>query len=178
MVQSGTNVMTFPLGRTEERENQYKWVGQITVSHSVVFALAGKNIRITSVEDMKKYVVGTRLSDIREDYMLKSGFVQGQNLESVTTDEANYEKLKKGRIDLWPMEDLVMAYVVRQAGDDPKTAVTGVYPLDNITGKPFQGGFMAFGPGASDDLVARLHRDLETVKRDGTLAAITGKWMK
>jgi polar amino acid transport system substrate-binding protein len=150
--QLGENVLIYALARNEEREALYKWVGQITVSRTIIYGLAGKPLQIDSLADAKRYVVGTMLGDIRESYLLKAGFIKGVNLETVTSDEANYQKLKAGRIE-------------------------PLLRLDDVGGK-YNGGFMAFGTRTSDALVERLRRGLAAAEADGSIAAITAKWLK
>jgi len=168
------NVLIFSLARTEAREKEYKWVGQIDEAHNRVFAAAGSAIQISRFEDLKDHVVGVVIGDLREDYFVEHGFVVGKNLQPVRSHASLYAMLAAKRLDLWPENDLAMAYIVRQSGRDPATAVKPVWNLPDIT--PYSGDFMAVGLSTSDSVVARLREALDRIKSDGRFAGIMRKW--
>ncbi|HMA52772.1 MAG TPA: transporter substrate-binding domain-containing protein, partial [Magnetospirillaceae bacterium] len=120
------------------------------------------------------YAIGTVYRDFREDYLLQHGFVQGGNLDSAVSSGLNYPKLKSGRIDLWISDPVVMNYLVRAAGDDPNQTVRAAFEIDdpavNTTAE------MAFGLKTDDHVVNAFRKALESVKADGTFAAIVKKW--
>jgi len=168
------NVLIFSLARTEAREKDYKWVGQIDEAHNQIFAAAGSPIEISRFDDLKDHVLGVVIGDLREEYFVERGFVVGKNLQPVRSHASMYAMLAAKRLDLWPENELAMAYIVRQSGRDPATAVKPVWSLPDIT--PYSGDFMAFGLSTSDSVVARLRTALERIKTDGRFAAIMRKW--
>jgi len=168
------NVLIFSLARTEAREKDYKWVGQIDEAHNQIFATAGSPIEISRFDDLKDHVMGVVIGDLREDYFVERGFIVGKNLQAVRSHASLYAMLAAKRLDLWPENDLAMAYIVRQSGRDPATAVKPVWNLPDVT--PYSGDFMAFGLSTSDSVVARLKAALDRIKSDGRFAAIMRKW--
>lgn len=172
---NGANILLYPLGRTREREDKFKWVGVICEGRDIIYTL-DKSIRLKSFEDVQNYRVGTIYNDIEESYFTKFGHDYGKNLISVGRHEQNYAKLKAGRIDLWPMNSLVMSYVVSRAGDNPNDLI----PLIDLTREFAPGGrieiYMAFGKMSDDHLVESLRDALQEVKASGQVDRVLQKW--
>lgn len=168
------NVLIYLIVRNPAREHRFKWLGDIAQGRNFLYCLADRDLTLTSLEDARKYVTGTVYRDFREDYLLQHGFVQGSNLDSAVSNGLNYAKLKSGRIDLWISDRVVMNYLVRAAGDDPKRTVKVAYEIDdpaiNTTAE------MAFGLKTDDHVADAFRKALETIKADGTYAAIVKKW--
>ena len=172
--QEKENVLIYSIARNEEREKKFKYVGQITEGENYFYALKGRNIEVTSLDEAKKFVVGVVHDDIKEDMLIKRGFKLAENLIPVQSNEQNYLKLKTGRIDLWPMNSVTMRYVVRKSGDEPGWVVEPVLRIDSIF--LYSGDFMAFGPNTSDAVVEVFRQGLERVKASGRFKEISAKW--
>jgi polar amino acid transport system substrate-binding protein len=175
-VQSKPNVLIYTIATTPERMRQFKWVGEINLGKVVVYCLKDRPIKLRSLDDAKAYRVGAIFQDFRHDYLLRKGFVEGTNLESTSTHDLNYAKLKAGRIDLWPMDVAVMAYYVRHAGDDPGTALTPLLDMPELDSETHFS--MAFGLETPDEMVDLFRRGLQKIKDDGTYDAILRKWRR
>lgn len=168
------NVLIYTIATTPERQNLFKWVGEINSGKVVVYCLKARPITLRSLEDAKKYRVGVIFQDFRQDYLLRHGFVEGENLESANSHALNYAKLKAGRIDLWPMDVSVMNYYVRHAGDDPDAILIPVLEMPSLDAETHFS--MAFSRQTPDELVDRFRRGLKKIKDDGTYDAILQKW--
>ena len=173
IARSQPNVLIYSIVRNDERETLFKWVGQLTSDKNYLFCLAGHDIKLNSLDEAKSYVTGTVIRDYHEDFLVKHGFGQGGNFESATGNDLNYSKLKAGRIDLWFTDAGIMAYVVRMAGDNPKTAVKAALEVEDPDGIV---GNMAFGTKTDDAVVEAFRRALDSIKADGTFAKIVQKW--
>jgi polar amino acid transport system substrate-binding protein len=122
-VQERPGTVLFAMGRTEEREEMFQWVCPITVNRQVLIARADRDIRIDSLEDAKKYRIGTILEDVADNLLNEAGF---ENLQQVNNFDLNVRKLDAGRIDLMAYgdtsfrkqvekpEDYQMIYVLRE----------------------------------------------------------------
>lgn len=169
------NVLIYSIGRNEQRESLFKWVGQINDQRNFLYALKGSAIKLSSLDDAKAYRVGTVNGDLREQYLEKKGFVVGKNLDRINKHDANFDKLKAGRIDVWPMSEAVAAHIVREKGEKPSDVLVPVLELKDVTS--YTGSFMAFGLKTPDDVVEKFRAGLEKVKKNGTYAAIAKKWL-
>ncbi len=56
------------------------------------------NIIINNLDDAKKYKVGAQLGGASESFLKTNNF---KNIDLVTNQEFNIQKLNSGRIDLW-----------------------------------------------------------------------------
>lgn len=172
--QEKEDVLIYSIARNETREKTFKYVGQITEGENYFYALKQRHIAPTSLEDAKKFVVGVVHDDIKEEMLEKQGFILNKNLLPVQMSEQNYRMLKAGRIDLWPMNNVAMTYIVRKCGDEPDWLVEPVLRIDSIF--PYEGDFMAFGSHTSDDMVELFRQGLDRIKASGKFREISSKW--
>ena len=167
-------VLLYSIVRTPEREKSFKWVGVIAPADYHLFALAGRDIALASLDDAKRWQIGTVQQTVGEQYLLSQGFLKGQNLQSSVRNELNFDKLQQGRIDLWIMNRLTAHQLVRQAGHVPGQTLKAVLPIDALND---QGGYyMAFGAQTPDAMVERFRKGLQAIVRNGTFERIQRKW--
>ncbi|MCP3943040.1 MAG: transporter substrate-binding domain-containing protein [Desulfobacteraceae bacterium] len=125
-VQKEPNSLIFSISRRPAREGLFKWLGIIVPSRYSVFTLKGRSeVKVTALEEMKNYKIGTTIEDARESYLVSQGF-KLSDFDRSAGDNANivsYKKLKVKRIDLWPMPDAVAFYISKSQGDDPTTVL-------------------------------------------------------
>lgn len=87
----------FATSRLPEREKLFQWVGPATESEWVLIGLKGRNYGIRTLEDARRYRIGTYIGDARHNYLSERGF----RVDPAQLDRVNPEKLRLGRIDLW-----------------------------------------------------------------------------
>jgi len=174
VVDENENTAIYAMSRSAEREAKYKWVGVLYEAKNYIYAIPEKNIKISTLDDCKKYKIGVVTKEIREDYLVKKGFSTEVTLEHVNKHDLNYKKLKNGRIDLWPASEFLAASIVKENGDDPRTAIVPVFEMTDLT--PYSGSFLAFGPKTSDEVVAKFKEGYEKIKANGTYDSLQKKW--
>lgn len=172
--QSDSNVLIYSIGRSVQREKLFKWIGVIAPTQYYLFSLPQRNLKFQRLDDAKEYQVATVNEDVGEQYLIAKGFSKGQNLQSSVKYELNYEKLKRGRVDLWIMPELTATYLARQAGDDPGSMLARSLAISDLGG---DGYYMAFSLNTPDALVERVRKALQTIKRNGTFDALRKKWL-
>ena len=169
------NVMIYSITRTAQREKLFKWVGVIAPTHWYLFSRTGSNIHLKSLDDARKYQIATVNEDAGEQYLVSHGFAIGKNLQSSNKYEANYEKLKLGRVELWIANELNAHYLVRQGGAEPAKMVSRALALPDLGS---EGGLdMAFSLKTPDAVVERFRKALETIKKNGTYDGLQKKWL-
>ncbi|OGR11862.1 MAG: hypothetical protein A2277_20035 [Desulfobacterales bacterium RIFOXYA12_FULL_46_15] len=117
MLQNNPYTVLFATARSDERENQFKWACPITTNHYVVLAKKDRKIKISSVEDINKYRIGTIREDIAEQLLIAKGlnaarFDRGHDIKS------NVRKLDVGRIDLMAYGKLSAFKTMKDMGID------------------------------------------------------------
>lgn len=113
------NVLIYSIVRTPEREKLFKWIGPIAPYNVYFWKLKSrKDIKVNSIQDAKRYIAGGVIDDNKSDQLQKLGFAIGKNLELVTSDEFNLNKLFAKRIDIMTFDDLSFRHKVESAGMD------------------------------------------------------------
>ena len=170
------NSLIFSISRRPKRETTFKWIGVIVPSRHSVFALKSRtDIKIEKIDDLKNYTIGTTLGDARETYLLENGFKISdlQRVAGKTANLQNYEKLKLGRIDVWPMSEAIGYYIVRKSGDDPDRQIRKVFLFEEMS----KGGYyIASSLQTSDDIVKTIRETLEKFKKTTEYQQILEKW--
>lgn len=88
----------FSTAKLPEREKSFKWVGPIIVNDWVFLAKKDKQIKISELNDAKRYIIGGYKDDARILYLKSQGFT---NFYLVDKDQENANSIKEGKIDLW-----------------------------------------------------------------------------
>jgi polar amino acid transport system substrate-binding protein len=175
MAQNTENVLIYSITRTPAREKLFKWVGIVAPTDWYLFSLKSRDIKLRRLDDARPYQIATVNEDAGEQYLVGKGFAIGRNLQQSNRYEANYEKLRLGRVDLWVANELNALYLTRRAGDDPNKVLVRSLHIADMSPEP--GLSMAFGPKTSDALVQRFRNGLEAIKKNGTYDTIRKKWL-
>ncbi|MDD3050854.1 MAG: transporter substrate-binding domain-containing protein [Candidatus Cloacimonetes bacterium] len=164
------NVLIFTIFRTPEREDHFKWVAPITPPiKSAIFKLSShSDIKLERLEDAKKYTIGVVRGNNLHSMFLREGFEDDCQLEPVTNNDQNIQKLFTGRIDLCLGRDLPFATEVKQLGFDWNQVTTELVLDEDVA-------WMTFSASTSDKLVERVRKAFEQIQADGTVDAIIHK---
>ena len=173
------NVLIYSIGRSADREDQFKWVGEISPPARIfLFALANRvdrgQVNVGSLEDAKAYKIGTTKDDFREQYLVSKGFVIGENLIRAELIHNNMRNLFWGNIDLSAFNELVGYTLAKRLGYDPRE-IKEVLELDEI---PVAGNYMAFSRGTDDEMVELFQTALSKIKQAGIYESIVKKYRK
>jgi polar amino acid transport system substrate-binding protein len=161
------NVVLFGMTHTEVRHEQFKWIGPLATKRDILVAKKGSGIQINSLEDAKKVKrIGTLRDDTRERLLKSQGFT---NLEPVSDEQMNAQKLVLGRIDLWTYKIPGLRTVCDLAGVDYKE-MEEVYSLREINVD------IAFSTKTSDAIVQKWRTAFNEMVADGTLMKIRKRW--
>lgn len=95
LIQKEPNTALSAAARTPEREHIFKWVGPILNNKWILFAPKDSKIKITSLDDAKKYVVGGYNEDGFTAFLLKNGFTRVANIDVSLNQRSNILKLEK-----------------------------------------------------------------------------------
>lgn len=149
---------------TPEREPLFKWVGPLADTGWVLLAPPGSPLRLTSLEQARRYRVGAYKNDAVSQHLESKGF----ELTNSLRDQENVDKLLKGQIDLWATTDPVGPYLAKQEG------VSGLTPVLRFNDAQL---FLALNKGTPDEVVKRLQATLNEMKQDGSVDAILRRYL-
>lgn len=168
-LKSDRHGMLFTTGRADYREHLFKWVCPITRgSKQVLFAKKNRNIKIASLDDSKKYVIGTVIDDSAEQTLLKNGYKISE-LKRVSSITQNVHKLKLNRIDLIAQDDSTIINAMIDNNIDPKKYET-VYIIKKIE------SCFAFNKSVPNKLINRFQSALDNVRETEEYRGIRKKY--
>ena len=102
----------YSTARTAAREELFHWVGPIAQYNWVLFVKKGSNIRINSIEDLKKYKVGGYKGSATTAFLVE----QGIEVSTLPNDSVNPRRLNDGFIDVWIASDASAYQLAEDAG--------------------------------------------------------------
>lgn len=161
------NVILFGTTYTEERKDLFKWVGPLATKRDILLARKDSSTVISKLGDAKQVErIGTLRDDVRGKLLEKLGFT---NLEPVSDEQNNAQKLARNRIDLWAYKKPGYKTVCKLAGVDPELFVE-VAHLKKSELK------IAFSIKTPDHVVAQWQSAFDEMNADGTIEEIKRKW--
>jgi len=161
------NVVLFGTTHTKAREDKFKWVGPLATKRDILVAKKDSGIKISNLDDAKKVGrIGTLRDDTRELLLKSHGFT---NLEPVSDEQLNAQKLVIGRIDLWAYKIPGLRTVCELAGVDHNELIE-VYHLREIDVS------IAFSKMTSDLIVKKWKKAFDEMLADGTIMQIRRRW--
>jgi polar amino acid transport system substrate-binding protein len=161
------NVVLFGTTHTKVRDTIFKWIGPLATKRDILVAMKDSGLKINSLEDAKKVKrIGTLRDDTRERLLKRQGFT---NLEPVSDEQLNAQKLALGRIDIWAYKIPGLRTVCDLAGVD-HNELKEVYHLREISVS------IAFSKKTSDSIVEKWRNAFKAMHADGTIMQIRKKW--
>ncbi|WP_338636403.1 ABC transporter substrate-binding protein [Spirobacillus cienkowskii] len=161
------NTAVYSTTRTAEREALFKWVGPLVENSWVFYAKKGTKIKITSVNDAKKYVVGGYNGDAKAEFLIKEGFTVDKNLQLANNDRQNALKLDAGKIDLWASDSQIGPWIAKAE------KIGEIVPLYTIKKTELHA---AFNKDTDDATIKNLNSILDSMRKSGEVKNIYGKY--
>ncbi len=115
----GTCLFSTSWTKTRDENEKFKWVGPIKPNNIVLFARKDRKIAFNSLDDAKKYTIGTGIGDGAENLLVEAGF-DLNTFSRVSKIYQNVLKLHLGRIDLYAKNTDSVLSEIRKQGLDPK----------------------------------------------------------
>lgn len=169
MAQEAPNIAIYSMGRNEEREKLFKWVGVIVNREVFLYKLKSRpEINASSLEDLKPYKLGGIRDGARTMYLRKEGLA----VEEANDDASNIKKLQSRRIDAFPIDEPNLVYLSQKNGVD-FDSMERLIKLEKMSG----GLYLAFSLNTADDIVEKCRTALNAMVKDGTFNKITTKWL-
>ncbi len=167
------NTLVFTMSRTPERESLFKWIGPLfTVKVGLYRLRKRSDIHVRTLEDAKRYYVGTVRGYASEKKLLNAGFEIGKNIDRTSDEIKNVKKLLAHRFDLICSTDLVLAYYLRKEGhrlDETEKVVTLSGQFDE---------YMGFNKETDDSVVENFNKAFDRIKQNGVYDKIISKYIQ
>ncbi len=152
----------FTTTRTVERENLFKWVGPIFEIEFHMYALKSRNIKISSVEEIRNYNVGAHRADAAVELLMNKTGMKADEFEQIPSNLVNMRALLAGRIDLIPQTKDTTISAVKEGGFDIND-FESVFLLDK------KGMYYAFHKDTPDSVINMFQKAFDDLKREGKL---------
>jgi polar amino acid transport system substrate-binding protein len=161
------HVLIFPLARTPERENLYRWIGEMQRIRYYLYALPDRSdLKLGQLDDARGLSIGVVRDDVRQLVLQRRGFtrlaVSAQPME-------NLRKLLYRQVDLIPLTEREAQNLCADARGEC-TGLARLLPLDEVRTSLY----LAFSLATPEDLASRTSAAFETLRADGSLARIMG----
>lgn len=164
LAQSRSDTCIYSVSRIPEREKLFKWIGPINTSDWTLFGRSGRDYKLTTIEDARKYRIGAYFGDVRGETLIAQGFT----VDTVHERLANPRKLMLDRIDLWVSSTQTGGPIVAANGWSGKIVPVLTFRETGL--------YLACNNDVPDTLVARMSAALQAMAGDGTIAAIDRKY--
>jgi polar amino acid transport system substrate-binding protein len=102
LAQSEPMHCVFTTAHIPERDKLFKWVEPIAVGRNFMVAHKGSGIKVTNIEEAKRYIVGTQRNDYTQTLLENEGFPK---IDLATDLKLTLKKLQSKRIDLMPISE-------------------------------------------------------------------------
>ena len=154
----------FGLWRTEQRADQFAWVGPLMQDGYALFARDGSEIQLDSLEDSFSYATGAVEGWGSTQAVKQAGH---PNLEMAYEDSANMKRLEAGRIELWLSGLLSAPYKAKAKGlDIDKKLLVNTVDLS-----------VACHPDTDRAVLDRLQNALDAMKSEGVVGKIQERYL-
>lgn len=150
----------FCTARTNERENEFQWVGPLASIKWTLFAAPDSDITLNSLEQARQFTIAGYKGDVMSDYLIDQGF---EVLTSVSGAQ-NPRRLTLGQADLWVVDGAVGPLVAEKEHD-----ITGLKPVLVFRETPM---YLAVSNETDEAVVADLQQAIDDAREAGELSAI------
>lgn len=165
-VRGRENHALFCTARTQERENQFQWVGPLASIKWTLFAAPDSDIKLDALEDARKYSIAGYKGDVMSDYLIGQGF---EVITNVSGDQ-NPLRLTLDQADLWVTDGVVGPLIAKE-----KHGITGLKPLLVFRETPM---YLAVSNQTDEAVVSRLQDALDNARDAGEISAILAEYTR
>ena len=155
------NYGIYSINRSDMRNKLFKWVGPLSESAHAAIAKRGSNIKITGLQSLASYKVGTYKGDYADEFLNDNGIPHVDTLDNSTS----LEKLMNGEIDIWVTRTASLPYFARREG-------VNLNDLENLKVLSTTQQYLALNLNTPDEVVNRLNNALKDLERNGTVDKI------
>ncbi|SFR43570.1 amino acid ABC transporter substrate-binding protein, PAAT family (TC 3.A.1.3.-) [Marinobacter gudaonensis] len=163
-VQDRENHGLFCTARTDEREDQFQWVGPLASIKWTLFAAPDSDLTLDSLADAKNLNIAGYKGDVMSEYLVDQGF----NVVMGVSSDVNARRLTLGQADLWVTDGLVGPLMAEEEHD-----ITGLKPVLVFRETPM---YLAFSTNTDPRIVADLQKALDEARAAGDIDRIVASY--
>jgi len=169
LLKKGPNYLVFSVGRTEERNNLFQWVGPIYSMKTGFYTKRDSNIKIKNLDDAKRLKkIGTYFESFDEQFLKQEHFL---NLESTSNNILNIKKLMMNRFDVITATNVTIKALIEKA-EYKMDDIKNVYNFLSV------GVYFAFSKDVPFEVVDAWEKEFIKIEKSGKLRQIRERWLK
>lgn len=154
----------FVTARLPEREQSFKWVGPLGPDDWIMLARADSPITLENLDQARPYRIGA----YKGDAIAQSLAERDMRPILALRDQDNARKLLDGQIDLWATGDPAGRYLARLEG------INGLKTVLRFNSAEL---FLALNKETPQEVVERLQRALDDMRREGVVDRVFAKYL-
>ena len=163
-VQGRENHGLFCTARTDQREDQFQWVGPLASIKWTLFAAPASDITLDSLEDARDLRIAGYKGDVMSEYLVDQGF----NVVMGVSGDVNARRLALGQADLWVTDGLVGPLVAEE-----EHGITGLKPVLVFRETPM---YLAFSTNTDAAIVEDFQQALDAARKAGEIEDIVARY--
>ncbi|WP_170107137.1 substrate-binding periplasmic protein [Roseibium marinum] len=174
------NVLFFSLSRTQEREDKFEWLGEVSPYGQYFYQLESRPaIAVDRIEDLMslKLRIGVQDGGNLHSYLEQLGFGGNGNLVPITDYHQGIEMLYLGRLDLVPLTAFLAEASACRMGYDGALLKPVVF-IEALA----QPLWAVFSKESDPELVEAFRQEMAVLRENGffdkTFAEIRDSWQK
>ncbi|CAH9053484.1 hypothetical protein PSECIP111951_02463 [Pseudoalteromonas holothuriae] len=158
LTQTKANTMIYSIYRTKERESMFLWACPLLKPvKEYLFKLRSRDdVKLTSLEDAKKYITSLVRGSISHEYLRARGFKADVNLDLSADPSASPRKLLARRVDFIITTEYT-AYEMMKGLGKPYELLEIVYEVKNADERS---ACMAFNKNTDPHIIERVRKAL------------------
>ncbi|MEP3246042.1 MAG: ABC transporter substrate-binding protein [Sneathiella sp.] len=161
------NIGLFSITRTQEREEQFYWVGPIFRVADYIYILRSSRFSGDSYQSLKDMSsIGIQAGGAKHLALQKQGF---ENLTPIYLVDQQVKLLLGGRIQALQVSDLAMQFDLKRLG----LPISGVRPIASF---PRSDLYLAFSRSTDQDEVGKWRKVFKEIVADGTHEKLLQKY--
>ncbi|SLM32474.1 Extracellular solute-binding protein family 3 [Desulfamplus magnetovallimortis] len=169
MTKKKVGLCLFSMTITDSRKEFFKFVGPIPAgSGNTIIAKKSKELKLNSIDDLKKLKIGIILKDVGEQLLVDAG-IDKNTLDQCVDPACLLKKLDAGRVDAISYGYETAVYKMKELGID-HTKFENVYTLSESNM-----GY-AFHKDTDPSIIEKLQAILDEINADGTGKKIQSKY--
>lgn len=152
----------FATAHNEERDKLFQWVQPLLIDRNVLIKHSGTPVVAASIDEARKYLVGTWREDYTETILRRSNFPR---IDIGSDFQATLKKLLSDRIDLMPISEFYFDKLKKEGNAVQKVTTLSQQPMG-----------IACSKDLPSDLLDRMQAALDALIADGTQKRIFLKY--
>lgn len=168
LVQSADNGVLFCTILNSNRKDVFKWAGPVASLDWWFYSASGSTISLSTLDEARKIgKIGVLKDYSIEQYLVQQGFT---NLVYCTDNVDAFNKLLKGDIDLFPSDKITAEAAMKSIGKS-------IYLINPVLTIRTDLVYFAFNKNIPDDVVTDFQNQIDALKANGTLKALSEKYL-